>query len=116
MNILALKKWRYKGTQLVFNTICLVRGKIITFGVGLIYIPTRDLQLNKSCGVDELNETLSQRGRLWTNILDDLDLDTFSTDEHKQSSLENEDAMLWHQVVYNICLLIHTVVNFNCCW
>ena len=96
---------------LVFNILCLIREKIITFCVILIYIPTHDLQLSKSCVFYELNEILSQCGPLYTNVLDDLDLDTFTKDEHKQSSLKNEDAMVLHQVVFNICLSIHNIVK-----
>ena len=80
--------------SLIFNILCLIREKIKTFGVVLIYIPTYDIQLSKSCGVDKPNEILSQYGPLQTNILDNLHLDSFTKDEHKKSSLKNEDAIV----------------------
>ena len=83
---------KIKGTPLVFNILCLIREKIITFCVILIYIPTHDLQLSKSCVFYEPNEILLQSEPLRTDVLNDLDLDNSTINELKQSSLEKEDA------------------------
>ena len=72
----------------------LMEKKIIIHCRILIFIHTYALQVSNSCGLDELNEMSSKCGLLQANVSDDLDLNNFTIDRHRELSSEKEDAMV----------------------